>query len=247
MTELSTSQRISSWPHGFSVETPEPALLMDAIAADEAAPTEVDLALTWRELVQGLVSVVGGFFDGNRCGLVLSTVGSKPTLEGPLRGRILGTLEAVLCGAGQKAIAIEFDLAPSTVALNLRVALERMGVSGRPSRVHPLLMLAASAAGRRALVPATVGHFRRGEVDLQVIAVPRPDLALNGQMPAAELDVVRALVEGRSYAEIAGLRGTSERTVANQLAGAFRRLQVSGRSQLIQRLFVLSGWLRSVQ
>lgn len=220
------------------------SLAAEAIAADQRAMTEVDLALIWRQLVQGLAVVEGAFFDESRCGLVLSTVGSRPAAM-PLTGRLLWILEAVLSGSGQKTVAIELDLAPSTVALNIRVALERLGVEGRPSRVNPVLMLAATAASRHALVPATASYFERDGVELQVLGVPRPDLALCHQMPAGELNVVRALVEGRSYADIATMRGTSDRTVANQLAGAFRRLQVSGRSELVQRLFVLSGWLSS--
>lgn len=39
------------------------------------------------------------------------------------------------------------------------------------------------------------------------------------------------------YSEIARRRGTSTRTIANQLSAAFRRHGVSGRCELILRLF----------
>jgi DNA-binding CsgD family transcriptional regulator len=57
-------------------------------------------------------------------------------------------------------------------------------------------------------------------------------------LPAAELAVIRQLVEGHSYAEIAAERGTSTRTIANQITAVFRRLRVSGRNELVQRLFL---------
>jgi DNA-binding NarL/FixJ family response regulator len=246
MAASSISESVFSWsdlPSGAPER--DPSVATQAIAADRCALTEVELALIWRELRQGLAVVVGGFFDETRCGLVLSTVGSRREATAPLSGRSLRALEAVLDGAGQKTVAIELDLAPSTVAQMIRAALERLGVSGKPSRVHPLLMLAATAARRHLLVPGTASYFTRGDEELQVIALPRPDGALVGQMPAAELEVVRALVEGRSYAEIACSRRTSTRTVANQIAAAFRRLRVSGRGELLQRLFVLSGWVGS--
>jgi DNA-binding NarL/FixJ family response regulator len=49
--------------------------------------------------------------------------------------------------------------------------------------------------------------------------------------------VIRELVEGRSYEEIAARRGTSQRTIANQIVAVFRRKAVSGRNDLVHRLF----------
>mgnify|MGYP001554949261 CR=1 FL=1 len=54
---------------------------------------------------------------------------------------------------------------------------------------------------------------------------------------ARGLAVIRALIEGCSYREIAVLRQTSTRTIANQISAVFRRLRVSGRNELVQRLF----------
>src|SRR5262245_50259691 len=59
-----------------------------------------------------------------------------------------------------------------------------------------------------------------------------PAWVFDRRLPAAEADVVRAAVAGSTNADIARRRGTSVRTVANQLASAFRRLGVSGRAEL---------------
>src|SRR6185369_1243288 len=119
-------------------------LRLSAMAVDATATTEISLALLWRELSRGVSRVVDGFFSDERCYLVLSIkTNGAPT---PIEGRRLEILEAVLSGLRQKNIAMELNLAPSTVALNSRLALESLGLPGKPSRAHPLLMLAARAA-----------------------------------------------------------------------------------------------------
>ena len=44
------------------------------------------------------------------------------------------------------------------------------------------------------------------------------------------------LLEGRSHAEIARARRTSTRTIANQVSAIFRRLNISGRGELMSFL-----------
>jgi DNA-binding NarL/FixJ family response regulator len=210
-------------------------LRLSAMAVDATATTEISLALLWCELSRGVSRVVDGFFSDERCYLVLSIkTRNAPT---PIEGRRLEILEAVLSGMRQKNIAMELKLAPSTVALNSRLALENLGVPGKPSRAHPLLMLAARAAAEPKLVLArwsTLAGADDGE--LRIISMPRPDFALDNLLPSAELAVIRSLVEGKSYQEIGRERGTSTRTVANQISAVFRRLHVSGRNELVQRL-----------
>ncbi|HEY6080882.1 MAG TPA: helix-turn-helix transcriptional regulator, partial [Polyangiaceae bacterium] len=134
--------------------------------------------------------------------------------------------------------AIDLGLAPSTIALNSRLALQSIGLACRPSRAHPLLMLAASPPGEPALAVARCANFSSPEQpNLLVIGTPRPDRHLGLLLPSAELAVIRSLVEGLSYEEIAHQRGTSTRTIANQITAVFRRLRVSGRNELVQRLF----------
>jgi DNA-binding NarL/FixJ family response regulator len=196
---------------------------------------EIDLALMWRDLMRGTQRVSDAFFSEERCYLVLA-----PALDGeqaPVTGRRLEILESVLGGLRQKNVALELVLAPSTIALNSRLALQSLGVVDKPSRVHPLLMLAARAAVERAQVLARCSTIHAPESgSLRVVSMPRPDLALEKVLPGAELAVIRSLVEGRTYRDIARQRGTSTRTVANQISAVFRRLHVSGRNELVQRL-----------
>jgi DNA-binding CsgD family transcriptional regulator len=51
-------------------------------------------------------------------------------------------------------------------------------------------------------------------------------------LTGAELEVAAALIEGASNQRIAGARGFSVRTVANQVASIFRKLGVRSRGEL---------------
>lgn len=214
---------------------PESALHGAAEASDARSTVEIGLAMLWRELSLGLCRVEAAFFTHERCFVL-----TRPT-EGrvrPIPVRRLQVLTAVLEGRCQKSIAMELRVAPSTVALNARLSLDACGVGDRASRLHPLLMRAAIAAKTRdTRAVGKVSFIEVGGAQLRVVAMPRPDGALTPLLPAAQLAVARLLVEGASYEDIAARRRTSPRTVANQVAAAFRRLRVSGRSELLLRLF----------
>lgn len=225
-------------------EVPPWATFPARAPSEDARWSPTDLADVWRHLAEGTEVVVEAYFSDVNCALVLGPRRGASQLG---RGRQLQVLNAVLRGTGQKRVAIELAIAPSTVALNAKVALEHMGVHTRPSRVHPLLVLAASAATHaHARVPAFEASVLYDGQPSRVVVVQRPDEPLRGLLPKAEQEVLGQLIEGQCYAEISRGRGTSARTIANQIAGAFRRLGVSGRAELLQRLFVMSGWLPSL-
>jgi DNA-binding NarL/FixJ family response regulator len=200
-----------------------------AAASDLSSSEQGCIAELWRGLVSGTCHVVDEFFSAERCYLVVRQ--SEQRGE-PLSGRRLAILEQLLCGGYQLRVAIDFALAPSTVAASARGALEALGASGRPSRVHPLLVLAATAAARGTSRLAKRSIIVEEASTLQVWSIPRPELRCVSLSPA-ELAVSGRLVEGLSYGEIAELRGTSKRTIANQIAAVFRRLRVSGRNELL--------------
>jgi DNA-binding CsgD family transcriptional regulator len=101
---------------------------------------------------------------------------------------------------------------------------------------------------RRPLVPASVRGVEKGnETEEDVVAM---ELSANGhrfiivsepvadetgvhaRLTDAERKVVTLILEGRSNAEIAQARSTSPRTIANQVAGIFRKLGVGSRAEL---------------
>jgi DNA-binding NarL/FixJ family response regulator len=71
--------------------------------------------------------------------------------------------------------------------------------------------------------------------ELFVLSQPlQPEPA--GTLTPAQLDVARAIVRGASNAEIARMRGTSVRTVANQVASILVRLGATSRAQIAVKL-----------
>ena len=219
--------------------TPPPSPL-EAVANDAGNATlatePVRLSALWTELVSGLCKIEQPVFSEQSCGLVVTRGDS---LEGrgaapALPKRQAAVLERSLIEGARKSVASQFGLCPSSVAEILKQSFAFMGLSCWPSRIPLVLVLAAHA--RRVLEwerPAARLVAENQHFPHQTIAVSRPDNELAGQLSPAELAVTRLLVEGKSYAEIARLRETSARTVANQLASVFHRLDVSGRPELL--------------
>ena len=207
-----------------------------AADADRASVESMALSALWNELSSGLSEVADTFASDERCYLLLR----EPTASAAGRSAKLvckfEVLARMLLVGAQKVVAIDLDLAPSTVALLTKDALRAMGFHCLPSQTPPILAMAAYAAQTRRPHAARLSQLSRGGRNYRVVSVGRPDLGLADLLSPAECTVTRLLLEGRRRGEIARLRRTSERTVANQLAGAFQTLRASGRLDLIRRL-----------
>jgi DNA-binding CsgD family transcriptional regulator len=157
-----------------------------------------------------------------------------------LRGRDVEILEqSLLCGV-RKTVAVDVGLSCSSIAVILQSCFEFMGVQSLPSRIPALVVAAAHARRHPGTPPGAFLKAARGrERSRYTISVKRPDISLKDWLAPAELAVIKLLIEGMSYAEIAEARKTSIRTVANQVASGFRRLGVSGRAEL---LCLLGRW-----
>lgn len=156
----------------------------------------------------------------------------------PTLARAGTMLECVLRGQLQKGVGYEHDVGPSTVALALRQSLERMGLSLCISRVPLAIPLLAHAArGQLALVADLRGALPMLPGEDCLIRFQRTEGSLAQQLSAGELEVAQMLVEGRSYEEMARLRGTSIRTIANQICAVGRKLGTRGRFDLLAATF----------
>jgi len=89
--------------------------------------------------------------------------------------------------------------------------------------------------------------FRFASGDYLVLSYALRGYRAPDGLTLAERAVVDAVASGRSNAEIARLRGTSARTVANQLASVFRKLGVGTRHELVLQLARASGGVPHVQ
>ncbi|MFO0567151.1 MAG: helix-turn-helix transcriptional regulator [Polyangiaceae bacterium] len=78
--------------------------------------------------------------------------------------------------------------------------------------------------------------LRVGEDELVVFRLPKPTPELPAGLTNAERAVVALVLEGLTNAEIARERGSSERTVANQMASIFRKTGAAHRAELVSRI-----------
>jgi len=76
----------------------------------------------------------------------------------------------------------------------------------------------------------------QGAIEVVVFSYPISTNDEAARLTAAELSVARLLLAGHSNAEIAGLRGTSLRTVSKQVDAVYKKLGVHSRSELASRL-----------
>jgi DNA-binding NarL/FixJ family response regulator len=198
------------------------------------------LATLWDELVSGSCKIESWSYADDEWSMVVSRHAQPAGDVERLRPRDVEILERALLSGVRKHVAMEVGLSCSTIAVIMQTCFQYMGLSCRPSRIPGLLVAAAYA---RHSQPPKCQHGSTPPAGWafpdETIRVPRPDAELSAWLAPAEHAVIHLLIEGMSYAEIAEARHTSVRTVANQVAAGFRRLDVSGRAEL---LCLLARW-----
>ena len=176
----------------------------------------------WSGLVAGRWSLVDRFEEGGRRFVVAYR--NEAEIPGP---RGLSRREHLVCellgrGRTSKEVAYELGVTVSAVFNAAARARVKLGLSSTTE-----LVAFFSPGGVRAQLRA----FEVAGVELAVSAFPDLERALE-PLSESERDVVVRLVAGYTNRAIARARGTSERTVANQLASAYARLGVSSRIEL---------------
>jgi DNA-binding CsgD family transcriptional regulator len=191
--------------------------------------------------VDGRLKVRDSFTHGNRCYLLLEAMTGGAGAPPPPSKQT--ALRSVLTAGGLKVPALELGRTASTVLLHSRAVLEFMGLSCAPSKTPALVMLAAYCAhGLRIEHDGRYTELSEGDARYAVASVTRPDAAAGRLLSPALREVLRMVVDGMTHAEIARARGTSHRTVANQLSAIFHRLGVSGRLELMRHLATASAF-----
>ena len=89
--------------------------------------------------------------------------------------------------------------------------------------------------------PSAPSDFRAAELrsderSFIVMSYPLPAWEMPDVLTAAEKEVLRALLAGATARELAGQRGVSPRTIANQIASVFKKLGAQSRLELAARL-----------
>lgn len=224
-----------------AVRPPSPsAPRLAALDADATGGVPADLAAIWRLLLDGRGVIRDVFYSPTRW----LAIYSAPPTDAPARSvsrRVRRLFDALLSGERQKNAAFEHGLCASTISINAHRGLEQLGVFRTPCKAPPVLALLARAGRGLASPSARTCSVSVGGEKYEVLSVERPELLLLRTLPPAEFHVLCRLVEGATYERIALERGTSQRTIANQVRSVFQRLAVSGRAELIVRLLELAA------
>lgn len=223
--------------HSQRLETPFQRAAAPASSPEETDPSppseRLELAELWAGVRAGTHYVQEGYYSEDRCFLTVERRAEPPKRRRPLR---MAVLERVLSGESYKLVAYECGLALSTVAIACGDCLASIGKVRLPSRVPALMMMAVHAYRGVELEPARMYRVRNDGKEQLVVTAERPDRTLPAELTPSEAAVVRLLVEGNTHEQIGFLRSTSRRTVANQLASAFQKIGVSGRTELLSLL-----------
>lgn len=198
------------------------------------APDSLELAELWEDLVRGRLFLADACYAGDRA---FATLALAPrTSTSPIDRADGDLLARALLGERPKTLAWEIGVVPSRIATRCTNALLALGRERQLPHVSLLLVAAAHAARGLSLPPARVeGVPNASGASQWVVSIDNPARSLEPHLSPSEYTVARLAVEGKTYAAIAVERGTSERTVANQLASTFRKLHVSGRCELRAR------------
>lgn len=214
---------------------------MRALATDAAHGMPFGLAELWLRLRVGDWRLCDAFAEGDRWYAMVESVPAGSTPERRSRSGV-AMLEDILLGQSSKVVAIERNLSPSAVAYAMRTALDSIGLRCRLRGVPQILLLSArlSRASSSQAPAARIARLPEARHDARIISTRRPRLDLLDALSQAERAVIGQVLDGYHYKQIASTRNTSLRTVANQVTMSFRKLGVSGRAELVDRLLQCS-------
>lgn len=196
-----------------------------------ALPETALLARAWVWLCAGDARIVCARSDDARHHLELARTKTRA-----LPRRELDVIHPLLLGRAQKVVAADVVRSCSTVTAAAMSALKRMGLVCRPNNVPMIAVMMARAGASNLLAPCAIAGFAESVGQTVSFSVARPDVWLSQVLTRTERKVVQLRIEGHSHEDVASLCMVSKRTVANQIASAYRKLGVSSRLELLNRI-----------
>lgn len=197
-------------------------------ARTQAGRENVDEALNnWEGLVSGRWSMVDRFdSDGRRFIVAIKNDPAHPDPRGlTLRERQIA--EYVGLGCASKEIAYTLGLSETAITNCTARMQKKLGIGTRIE----LVAFFAPNGFRRKLAEIVLS----GE-QLLVSVNSLADTRQLASLSDTERDIVALLIAGSTNADIAQKRGSSDRTVANQIQSIFRKLTVRSRGELVAKL-----------
>lgn len=186
----------------------------------------------WEGVLEGAFDVGASAASGSRLTTILRA--RRPSEQRRATPRERAILGRVISGELQKSVALDLQLAPSTVATDFARVLAKIGIH-RPSPTIPLPVVVLAQKALRVAPAADLELEESSEGDGSVvIGAGRLDYRNCPSLTHAERAVAQLVAEGFTRKDIAHRRETSVHTVANQVSAVLTRLRVTGRFALIR-------------
>ncbi len=204
-----------------------------AVTVPDWLGSSLNLSELWPALISGTARIVdSGATEAHHYIQFETTIGpAHRDACAKLTPHRIRLLERVLLGDPPKVIAIDLGCSTSSVAAAVNESLRAMGLGS--SRIPALLVLLLHASRGNGHASIRLERTVDRDGGRQWVTCARPESYLEQTLSTGELDVVSLLIEGKRHQEIARHRRTSVRTVANQIANAYRKLGISGRMDLL--------------
>jgi DNA-binding CsgD family transcriptional regulator len=149
-------------------------------------------------------------------------------------------LERAAAGESDWTAAAALGCSPSTVAIHRQRAMAKIGIFSRALLSQVLALAAGGSNGSTtggSVQKLRGGSFIANGRNLYVLCSPSLSERLPPVLTASERAVAALLLEGLSNRDVAAMRGTSVRTVANQVSAILRKLRIGSRTEIGPLLF----------
>lgn len=185
----------------------------------------------WEHFTSGCWSPIDSFEHEGVLYVIAQRVPQELNGSKALTLRDQAVLNKIAEGVSNKCIAYEVGLSQATISMVKAQIHEKLNVRSNAELARLLWVLRSSARPQAA---AVAGYW---VIDRQeyVAFSGRAETANIAMLSRAERIVFEAVISGLATNEIASLRGATPRTIANQLASIFRKLQLGSRSELLAR------------
>jgi DNA-binding NarL/FixJ family response regulator len=180
----------------------------------------------WQDLMGGKCSLVHQHQSAEHHFLVLRRNEHHTRDPRALTEREIEILRHAASGDTDRHIADELSVSNSTVATHRSRGVAKLGLK---SRALLCQLFNQRDEGNSRIETHEV---RCGTQDVVILSAPRLDACLPQDLTEAERTIACFLLDGLSNRDIAEIRGTSVRTVANQAAAALRKIGVRRRAEL---------------
>lgn len=183
----------------------------------------------WQHIVSGRWSPVDSFEDGGALFVVAQRTATELQVTKALTRREQEVLARAARGYASKCIAYELEISQSQVSLIMAQARQKLNVRSAAELLRLLWVLRASDSGES---DTSTDYWASDRQEYVTFSRSQPVTAIVATLTRSERMVFQAIIAGLSTTEISASRGSSPRTLANQLASIFGKLHVGSRAEL---------------